>query len=141
MFTRTPAGLNSAAQERLSAVRAAFVAPDRPPPGRAGRGPGALETGYGALRDYGRRGLATAAAAALTSAAFTLPGIDWVEIVHDELNRQSEAVPRKLGFTRVGQRMLDFPPEAGTGLGIVWRLDRPAATPSAATAGRQRSPG
>jgi RimJ/RimL family protein N-acetyltransferase len=104
-------------------------------------GPGALEIGYWVHRDYVRRGLATASAAALTSAAFTLPGIDRVEIVHDELNRPSEAVPRKLGFTRAGQRMLDFPPEAGTGLGIVWRLDRPAATPSAATAGSQRSPG
>ena len=73
-------------------------------------GPGALEIGYWVHRDYVRRGLATASAAALTSAAFTLPDIDRVEIVHDELNRPSEAVPRKLGFTRAGQRTLYFPP-------------------------------
>jgi ribosomal-protein-serine acetyltransferase len=98
-------------------------------------GPGALEIGYWVHRDYVRRGLATASTAALISAAFTLPDIDRVEIVHDELNGPSEAVPRKLGFIRAGQRMLDFPSEAGTGLGIVWRLDRPAAAPSAASAG------
>jgi ribosomal-protein-serine acetyltransferase len=90
-------------------------------------GPGGLEIGYWVHRDYVRRGLATAATAALTDAAFTLPGIDRVEIVHDELNGPSEAVPRKLGFTRAGERTLDFAPEAGTGLGIVWRLERPAA--------------
>jgi RimJ/RimL family protein N-acetyltransferase len=87
-------------------------------------GPGGLEIGYWVHRAYTRRGLATAATEALTSAAFGLPGIDRVEIVHDELNGPSEAVPRKLGFTRTGQRMLDITPEAGTGLGIVWRLDR-----------------
>ena len=72
----------------------------------------------------GRRGLATAATEALTDAAFGLPGIDRVEIVHDELNAFSEAVPRKLGFTRAGQRALDVVPEAGNGLGIVWRMQR-----------------
>ncbi len=89
-------------------------------------GPGGLEIGYWVHRGYVRRGLATASTAALVSAAFSLPGIDRVEIVHDELNAPSGAVPRKLGFTRAGERALDFAPEAGTGLGIVWRLDRPA---------------
>jgi RimJ/RimL family protein N-acetyltransferase len=74
---------------------------------------------------YVRRGLATASAAALTDAAFRLPGIDHVEIVHDELNEASAAVPRKLGFTELGSRSLDIKPEAGTGTGIVWRLTRP----------------
>lgn len=95
-------------------------------------GPGGLEIGYWVHRAYVRRGLATAATAALTAAAFGLPGIDRVEIVHDELNGPSEAVPRKLGFTRAGQRPLDWAPEAGTGLGIVWRLHRPVAAPAVA---------
>ena len=89
-------------------------------------GPGGLEIGYWVHRDYVRRGLATASSEALTEAAFGLPGVARVEIVHDELNRFSEAVPRKLGFTRVGQRTLDMVPEAGTGVGIVWRRFRPA---------------
>lgn len=88
-------------------------------------GPGGLEIGYWVHQAYTRRGLATAAAAALTDAAFRLPGIDYVEIVHDELNAASAAVPRKLGFTEIGPRPLDVTPEAGTGLGIVWRLTRP----------------
>ena len=95
-------------------------------------GPGGLEIGYWVHRDYVRRGLATAATEALTDAAFGLPGIDRVEIVHDELNGPSAAVPRKLGFTRAGQRMLDIAPESGTGLGIVWRLERRAAAPAVA---------
>ena len=98
-------------------------------------GPGGLEIGYWVRSAYTGRGLATAATEALVGQAFGLPGVDWVEIVHDELNGPSEAVPRKLGFTRAGRRALDFAPEAGTGLGIVWRLDRPAAAPAPAPAG------
>ena len=70
--------------------------------------PGGLEIGYWVHAAHIRRGLATAAAAALTDAAFRLPGIDHVEIVHDELNEASGAVPRKLGFTEVGSRSLDI---------------------------------
>ena len=87
--------------------------------------PGGLEIGYWVHAAHIRRGLATAATAALTDAAFRLPGVDHVEIVHDELNEASAAVPRKLGFTKVGSRSLDVRPEAGTGIGIVWRLTRP----------------
>jgi RimJ/RimL family protein N-acetyltransferase len=88
-------------------------------------GPAGLEIGYWVHPAYVRRGLATGAAAALAGAAFRLPGIDHVEIVHDELNKASAAVPRKLGFTEIGSRSLDFKPEAGTGTGIIWRLTRP----------------
>jgi len=89
----------------------------------ARRGPGGLEVGYWVHEEHTRRGLATAAAKALTEAAFALPGIDHVEIVHDELNHVSSRVPRKLGFTRIGTCQLDNPPSAGTGIGVVWRLD------------------
>jgi len=87
-------------------------------------GPGGLEIGYWVHPDYLRRGLATAAAAALTDAALLLPGVDHVEIVHDELNEASAGVPRKLGYTRVGERPLDMRSEAGPGTGVVWRLSR-----------------
>jgi ribosomal-protein-serine acetyltransferase len=83
--------------------------------------PGVLEIGYWIHHAHLRRGLATAAARALTDAAFALPGIIRVEIVHDELNTASEAVPRKLGFTRVGTTLLENPPSAGTGIGVIWR--------------------
>lgn len=87
-------------------------------------GPGGLEIGYWVHRAYTRCGLATAATAALVEQAFRLPGVDRVEIVHDELNVASAGVPRKLGFTEVERRPLDPPAPAGTGVGVVWRLTR-----------------
>ena len=87
-------------------------------------GPGGLEIGYWVHRDWTRRGLATAASAALVQAAFGLPGVDRIEIIHDELNVASAGIPRKLGFTEAGRQPLDFRPPAGTGIGVVWRLTR-----------------
>jgi ribosomal-protein-serine acetyltransferase len=87
-------------------------------------GPGGLEIGYWVRRDFTRRGLATAASAALVEQAFRLPGVDRVEIVHDELNVASGGVPRKLGFTEVGRRPIEPRPPQGTGVGVVWRLAR-----------------
>ena len=87
-------------------------------------GPGGLEIGYWVHLAYTRRGLATAASAALVEQAFRLPGVDRVEIVHDELNLASGGVPRKLGFTEAGRRPIDPPPRQGTGVGVVWRLTR-----------------
>src|SRR5208282_2209205 len=87
-------------------------------------GPGGLEIGYWVRRAWTRRGLATAASAALVDQAFRLPGVDRVEIVHDELNVASGGVPRKLGFTEIGRRPLDPSAPTGTGTGVVWRLLR-----------------
>jgi ribosomal-protein-serine acetyltransferase len=87
-------------------------------------GPGGLEIGYWVHRAYTRRGLATAASAALVEQAFRLPGVDRVEIVHDELNVASGGIPRKLGFTEVERRPMDLPPPQGSGVGVVWRLTR-----------------
>ena len=103
-------------------------------------GPGGLEIGYWVHQAYVRRGLATAAAAALTDAALRLPGNDHVEIVHDELNKASAGVPRKLGFTEIGTRPLGVTPEAGTGLGIVWRLTRPDGPGPAGPASHRQAP-
>ena len=87
-------------------------------------GPGGLEIGYWVHRAYTRRGLATAASAALVEQAFRRPDIERVEIVHDELNVASGGVPRKLGFTEVGRRPIDPPSADGTGVGVVWHLVR-----------------
>ncbi len=89
-------------------------------------GPGGLEIGYWVHRAYTRRGLATAASAALVEQAFRLPGVERVEIVHDALNVASGGIPRKLGFTEVERRPLDLPVPGGSGVGVVWRLTRPA---------------
>jgi ribosomal-protein-serine acetyltransferase len=87
-------------------------------------GPGGLEIGYWVRQACARRGLATAAAAALVSQAFTLPGIDRVQIIHDELNVASGGVPRKLGFAEIRRRPLDEKPLGGTGIGVVWEITR-----------------
>jgi ribosomal-protein-serine acetyltransferase len=102
------------------------------PAGSAGlmtrRGPGVLEIGYWVHPEHAGQGVATAAADALTRAAFGLPGIDAVEIVHDLNNAASAQVPRKLGYTRAGTEPGRFalaPGECGTA--AVWRIARPAA--------------
>jgi ribosomal-protein-serine acetyltransferase len=87
-------------------------------------GPGGMEIGYWVHQAYTRRGLATASSAALVDQAFALPGIERVQIVHDELNVASGGIPRKLGFTEIERRPLDHRPLAGTGMGVVWELTR-----------------
>ena len=64
------------------------------------RGPPAtVEIGYWIRTEATRRGLATAAARALTTAAFAhLPTVDAVEIRMDAGNDRSAAVPPRLGF-------------------------------------------
>ena len=105
---------------------------DGVPAGSAGlmarRGPGALEIGYWVHPEHAGQGVATAAADALTRAAFGLPGTDRVEIIHDLNNAASAQVPRKLGYTRAGTEPGRFglaPGECGTA--AVWRITRPAA--------------
>ena len=88
-------------------------------------GEGGLEIGYWVHPAFTGRGVATSAAAALTDAAFTLPGIDHVEIHHDVLNLASERVPAKLGFSAVGTTAARFglaPADSGTTQ--VWRITR-----------------
>jgi ribosomal-protein-serine acetyltransferase len=88
-------------------------------------GEGGLEIGYWVHPGFTGRGVATSAAAALTDAAFGLPGVDHVEIHHDLLNLASERVPAKLGFAHVGTvpSMVDLAP-GDCGTSKVWRITR-----------------
>ncbi|WP_371482526.1 GNAT family N-acetyltransferase [Kitasatospora sp. NBC_00315] len=90
-------------------------------------GPGALELGYWVGSDHVGRGIATAAARALTAAALALPGIERVEIHCDEANGPSAAVPRKLGYRL--DRVVDAPvtAPAETGRKLIWLMERGAA--------------
>jgi ribosomal-protein-serine acetyltransferase len=104
---------------------------DGTPAGGAGlmgrRGPGVLEIGYWVHPAHAGQGVATAAARALTRAAFGLPGTGRAEILHDLSNAASAQVPRKLGYARVGTEPGRFeraPGECGTS--AVWRIMRPA---------------
>jgi ribosomal-protein-serine acetyltransferase len=88
------------------------------------RGPRTLEIGYWIHVDFLRRGFATRAAAALTATALSTPGIECVEIHHDQANQASGAIPRRLGYRFVGE--LPDRPEAPAEVGVdcVWRLQR-----------------
>jgi ribosomal-protein-serine acetyltransferase len=104
-------------------------------------GPGGLEIGYWVAAAWTRRGLATEAAAALTTTALAYPGIDHVEIHHDRANRASAGIPRALGFTYIGDQPREPVAPSEVGYQSVWRVT--AATWSGATAGagvRRESP-
>jgi RimJ/RimL family protein N-acetyltransferase len=60
-----------------------------------------LEIGYWVHVDRIGHGIATAAARALTTAAFTIPGIERVRIHCKDDNVRSARVPEKLGFRHV----------------------------------------
>ena len=87
--------------------------------------PGGLEIGYWVHPAATCRGVATATSAALTEAAFGLPGIDRVEIHHDQLNFASGRVPETLGYTHVDTREGRFEPApSDSGTILVWRITR-----------------
>lgn len=86
--------------------------------------PGGLEIGYWVHAGHLRRGYATAAAAGLTGAAFALPEIAFVEILHDKANGPSGRVPATLGFTRIGEEQREPQAPAETGTLVRWRMRR-----------------
>lgn len=87
-------------------------------------GPGALEIGYWVHVDHVRRGYATEAAAALTSLAFSVPGIERVEIHHDRSNVASAGVPRGLGFVLVAEEPDEAHTAAECGIECRWAMGR-----------------
>jgi RimJ/RimL family protein N-acetyltransferase len=90
-------------------------------------GPGAIEIGYWLDQGHTGHGYATAAARALTTAAWGLPDIERVEIHCDESNAASAAVPLRLGYRldRVEQSEPSAPGESGRNL--IWISDRRTA--------------
>jgi ribosomal-protein-serine acetyltransferase len=94
-------------------------------------GPGGLEIGYWLHPGWTGRGYATAAARALTGAAFGVEGIEFVEISHDRANLASRGVPERLGFTLAREAPNPKPAPADTGIDCVWLMTRGAWTASA----------
>lgn len=87
--------------------------------------PDTVEIGYWIRTDATRRGLATGASRALTTAAFNhLPLVTSVEIRMDSGNSRSAAVPPKLGFRfdRHVDHAIDAPGQCGRWM--VWRMER-----------------
>lgn len=88
------------------------------------RGPGALEIGYWIHPEFLRRGFATTAARLLTDAAFSVDEIERVEIHHDKANVASAGVPRRLGYTLVGEAPDRRSAPAEAGIDCTWRMTR-----------------
>lgn len=87
-------------------------------------GPGGLEIGYWIHARYTRRGFATELSGALTDVAFTIDGIDRVEIHHDRENAASGGVPRALGYTFVTEMGVEAVAPSESGVQCVWRATR-----------------
>ena len=88
-------------------------------------GPDGLAIGYWVARDHLNQGIATAASRALTDLAFTVPGVDRVQISHDAGNLASARVPAKLGYHRLPDRaaVAEQGP-AGTGVEGLWVITK-----------------
>jgi len=95
---------------------------------------GTLEIGYWIAAASTGRGYVTAAARALTDAAFALPGAEWVEIRCDEANVASAAIPRRLGYRLVDVVPVQAAAPAEAGRHMVWAVER-GDWPTAAASG------
>jgi RimJ/RimL family protein N-acetyltransferase len=88
------------------------------------RGPRVLEIGYWVHGEHVHQGFATEMARALTTAAFTVPDIDRVEIHHDKANTASGAVPRRLGFTFADESSNPILAPGEIGIDCRWVVER-----------------
>ncbi len=86
------------------------------------RGPHGLEIGYWVDVDHLGLGIATESAGLLTGAALGVEGVTFVEIHHDKANVRSSLVPRRLGYSSLGESSdpIDAPGEIGVDCG--WRM-------------------
>jgi RimJ/RimL family protein N-acetyltransferase len=87
-------------------------------------GPQDLEIGYWVHSAHARRGYATEAAQGLTGLAFTVDGIERVEIHHDQANDASRAVPAKLGYELVEEEPDERSAPGEVGIDCVWVMTR-----------------
>lgn len=89
-------------------------------------GPGGLEIGYWVAADHVGKGIARRVSEGLTTMAFTVPGVDRVEIHHDLSNVHSRRIPEQLGFRLIGKGTSTRIPQApaDTGVDLVWRTTR-----------------
>lgn len=87
-------------------------------------GPDTLEIGYWIHPGFLRRGIATAVTRLLTDAAFSVPGIQRVEVHHDKANLPSRGVPARLGYEFVGEAPDERAAPAEVGIDCAWRMTR-----------------
>jgi ribosomal-protein-serine acetyltransferase len=83
-----------------------------------------LEIGYWIHAQFTRRGLASGASRLLTDLAFSWPDVAGVEIHHDKANAASAAVPRKLGYRMISERVDPKLAPGESGIDCTWRIER-----------------
>lgn len=83
--------------------------------------PGVVEIGYWLHPAFRGHGLATRAARLMTEAGLAEPGVRAAEIRHDKADAASGTVPRRLGYTLVGEAPNRAPAPADSGTYQVWR--------------------
>ncbi|HZA00269.1 MAG TPA: GNAT family N-acetyltransferase [Acidimicrobiales bacterium] len=93
-------------------------------------GPGRIEIGYWVHVDHTGRGHATAAAEALTEAAWCLPDVNRVEIHTDEANTTSARIPARLGYRLDRVDDVDVSAPSETGRRQIWVTGRPGPPPA-----------
>lgn len=89
-------------------------------------GAGARDIGYWVRVGWTGRGVASAAAAAITTVAFEVLGLARVEVRCDRCNHRSAAVPRRLGFDHVGTVEGFCGAPSDSGRTMVWAMTREA---------------
>jgi RimJ/RimL family protein N-acetyltransferase len=85
---------------------------------------GAWQIGYWVRTDRTGRGYATAAARALTAAAFDHLGLESLQLRMDQANAASAAVPRKLGYVLTAEEDRPVLAPGQTGRGFIWTMTR-----------------
>ncbi|GAA3724684.1 GNAT family N-acetyltransferase [Salinactinospora qingdaonensis] len=109
-----------------------------PPPGGPRSG---AEIGYWLHPAHTGHGIMTHAVAMLLEPTFALPGVEWVQIIHDRANAASEGVPRRLGFTQLTRHAPPQSPVTSGEVGedVVWRITpaelRAGSPPGTSTGG------
>jgi ribosomal-protein-serine acetyltransferase len=83
-----------------------------------------LEIRYWIHQRWVRQGIATRASRLLTSAAFSIDGIEAVQIRHDKANLASGGVPSKLGFRLIREHPDGTKAPGEVGIECIWRIDR-----------------
>jgi ribosomal-protein-serine acetyltransferase len=101
------------------------------------RGPRALEIGYWLHPSFLGRGIMTAAARLLTDAAFTVAGVERVEIHHDKANAASRGIPQRLGYELEGERPDPRQAPGEIGIDCTWVITRSAWLAAAGPPGQR----
>lgn len=87
-------------------------------------GPDELEIGYWLDDAATGRGLMTEACAMATDVAFSIDGIEQVEIIHDAANGRSEGVPSRLGYRRSAAFSSTATARGESGIKVRWSVHR-----------------